>query len=265
MYGKIFDSMYEGTLYGHWEAIVTLQQMLVLCSAEGVVDITPQAMSARTSIPLEIITKGIGILAEPDPYSRTPGDEGRRILLLDAHRPWGWVIVNYAKYQAIKSRAEKNEADRIRIAEQRKVNKIKDVALRSNLSQPVADVAPEAGAESESESKPYGAVAPGWLPANWQIYLQHRKESRKPLTATAQTAAINKLERWKAEGKDISAIITQSVENGWSGLFEVKQGVGQGKPSIAPPKLSCCVCGGVLRGFTETSQGKMCSPCWAKR
>jgi hypothetical protein len=104
-----------------------------------------------------------------------------------------------------------------------------------------------------------------WLPPNWKTYLEHRKESLKPLTATAQTAAIEKLSRWKAEGKDISAIITQSVENGWSGLFEVKQGVGQAKPSIAPPKPSCCVCGGILRGFTETSQGKMCGTCWDKR
>ena len=104
-----------------------------------------------------------------------------------------------------------------------------------------------------------------WLPASWQIYLEHRKESLKPLTATAQTAAIEKLSRWKAEGKDIAAIIQQSVENGWSGLFEVKQGVGQGKPSVAPPKPSCCVCGGVLKGFVETQSGKMCSACWDKR
>ena len=104
-----------------------------------------------------------------------------------------------------------------------------------------------------------------WLPPHWQTYLAPRKESLKPMTATAQTAAIEKLSRWKAEGKDISAIITQSVENGWSGLFEVKQGVGQGKPSFTPPKLSCCVCGGVLRGFTETNQGKMCGTCWDKR
>ena len=104
-----------------------------------------------------------------------------------------------------------------------------------------------------------------WLPPNWKIYIEHRKESSKPLTATAQTAAIEKLSRWKAEGKDIAAIIQQSVENGWSGLFEVKQGVGQGKPSIAPPKLSCCVCGGVLKGFVETQSGKMCGTCWDKR
>jgi uncharacterized protein YdaU (DUF1376 family) len=118
---------------------------------------------------------------------------------------------------------------------------------------------------NQSKIKNTGAEAPAWLPASWQTYTQHRKESRKPLTATAQTAAINKLERWKAEGKDIAAIITQSVENGWSGLFEVKQGVGQGKPSIAPPKLSCCVCKGVLKGFVETQSGKMCSTCWDKR
>ena len=104
-----------------------------------------------------------------------------------------------------------------------------------------------------------------WLPPNWKTYIEHRKESLKPLTATAQTAAIEKLSRWKAEGKDIAAIIQQSVENGWSGLFEVKQGVGQGKPSVAPPKPSCCVCGGILKGFVETQSGKMCGTCWDKR
>ena len=123
MYGKIFDSMYEGTLYGHWQAIVTLQQMIVLCDSAGVVDMTPQAMSARTSIPLEIITKGIEVLSQADPYSRTPGEDGRRITLIDSHRPWGWVLVNHAKYQKLKSVKEKQEADRARIAEKRKSTK----------------------------------------------------------------------------------------------------------------------------------------------
>lgn len=131
--------MYEGTLYGHWEAIVTLQQMLVLCNSDGVIDMTPQAMSARTSIPLEIITKGLKTLAEPDPYTRTPGEEGRRIVLLDEHRPWGWVIVNYRKYRDMKSRLDKLEADRERIAEKRRQNK--GVADSRGESQLVAEVA----------------------------------------------------------------------------------------------------------------------------
>jgi hypothetical protein len=99
IYGKIFDSMYDGTLYGQWEAIVTFQQMIVLADADGIVDMTPQAIAARTSIPFEIIKKGLGILEAADPYSRTPGQDGRRIELIDAHRPWGWHIVNHEKYK----------------------------------------------------------------------------------------------------------------------------------------------------------------------
>lgn len=101
MYGKVFDSMYKGTLHGHWQAIVTFQQMIVLADADGTVDMTSQAISAITSIPLEIIEAGLKVLAGPDPYSRTPGSEGRRIEPIDAHRPWGWVIVNHAKYRGL--------------------------------------------------------------------------------------------------------------------------------------------------------------------
>lgn len=91
--------MYDGTLYGHWQAIVAFQQFIVLCDADGVVDMTPQAIAARTSIPLEILIEGIRILEQPDPYTRTPGEDGKRITLLDTHRPWGWQIVNHKHYQ----------------------------------------------------------------------------------------------------------------------------------------------------------------------
>lgn len=101
MYGKIFDSIYTGTLYGHWEAIVTFQQMIVLCDADGIVDMTPQGICGRTSIPIEIIQKGIAVLSESDPYTRTPGNDGKRIELIDAHRPWGWRIINHSKYKKL--------------------------------------------------------------------------------------------------------------------------------------------------------------------
>jgi hypothetical protein len=117
MYGKIFSSIYEGTLYGQWEALVTFQQFIVLCDADGIVDMTPPAIAARTSIPLEIITKGISILEKVDPYSRTPEQEGRRIELIDAHRPWGWHIVNHQKYQHMQ------DADTIRAQTRERVRR----------------------------------------------------------------------------------------------------------------------------------------------
>jgi len=136
VYGKVFESIYDGTLHGHWQAIVTMQQFIVLSDADGVVDMTPQSISNRTSIPLAIIEAGIEHLEKADPYSRTPGEEGRRIIRLDEHRPWGWRLVNHWKYRALRDMEQKREADRKRISQKRNQNN--DVAIPS---QSVANVA----------------------------------------------------------------------------------------------------------------------------
>ena len=103
MYGKIFESIYDGSLYGQWEAIVTMQQLIVLADADGVIDRTPSAIAGKTSIPQEILEKGLKILSEPDPYSRSPDSNGVRIQLIDNQRPWGWFLVNHKKYQMLRT------------------------------------------------------------------------------------------------------------------------------------------------------------------
>ena len=55
MYGKIFESMYDGTLGEHWKALVTFQQLIVICDSNGDVDMTINAIHRRTSIPKEIL------------------------------------------------------------------------------------------------------------------------------------------------------------------------------------------------------------------
>lgn len=136
MYGKVFESIYDGTLAGHWQAIVTMQQLIVLSNEDGVIDMTPDAISRRTSIPLHIINAGLEHLGKPDPFTRTPGEDGKRIVPLDEHRPWGWRLVNHGKYKALRNLEQKREADRVRQAEKRK--QTKDVAIGS---QTVAKVA----------------------------------------------------------------------------------------------------------------------------
>ena len=152
MYGKIFASMYEGTLYGHWQAIVTFQQMIVLCNQDGVVDMTPQAIAARTSIPFEIIQEGLKVLEQSDPYSRSPGEDGRRIVRLDDHRPWGWKIVNYAAYRNLVAAEDKRRADRERMAAKRAASR--DMSQNVAASrEPPQGVAKVAHAEAEAEAK----------------------------------------------------------------------------------------------------------------
>ena len=59
MYGKIFESIYDGSLYGQWEAIVTMQQLIVLADADGVIDMTPPAISGKT---VRLQTDGTDVL-----------------------------------------------------------------------------------------------------------------------------------------------------------------------------------------------------------
>lgn len=208
--------MYGGTLYGHWEAIVTMQQFIVLSNADGIVDMTPEAIAGRTTIPLKIIKKGIEFLEKADPYTRTPGEDGRRIVLMDDHRPWGWKLVNHWKYKALRNMEEKREADRTRISEKRKQNK--DVAIVSQVSPNVAH------ADAYADTKKQGAVAlPDWLPHEaWDAWLEVRKKSRAPNTTRALRLAIAELARLKAAGQDVRAVLEQSTLRGWRGVFPVK-------------------------------------------
>lgn len=183
MYGKIFDSMYEGTLYGHWEAIVTLQQMIVLCTPDGVVDMTPQAIAARTSIPLEIITKGLKVLSEPDPFTRTPGEEGRRLILIDGHRPWGWQIVNHEKYKNMRDaetvRAQTRERVR-KFRENKALDDVKRQVTPGNASKRYAysdsDASTDANSNADAKKKKGQMPADANAPATesgietWEAY-----------------------------------------------------------------------------------------------
>jgi hypothetical protein len=114
VYGKIFQQMYEGSMCttGPWQAVVTFQQFIVLAQSDGVLDWTAEAIARKTTIPLEIILAGIEALERPDPDSRSPDEDGRRIVRLSDHRPWGWRVVNYAKYAAIRDEEARREYQR---------------------------------------------------------------------------------------------------------------------------------------------------------
>lgn len=124
MYGKLFMSIYDGTLVEDWRALITFQQMIILCDSDGILDMTPHALQKRTGIPIEHIKAGIEILENKDPYSRTPKEEGRRITRLSHERPWGWVIVNHKHYRDLRTANERREYMREYMREKRAKDKL---------------------------------------------------------------------------------------------------------------------------------------------
>lgn len=240
MYGKLFTSMYEGTLYGQWQAIVTLQQLVILADADGVVDMTPPAIAARTSIPLEIIEVGIGHLSQADKYSRTPDEDGRRIVPVDPDRPWGWRIVNYRYYRDLASREDKKEKDRLRIAEKRQKNN--GVANCRNVSQTVADVAhTNTDTDTNTAKKKMGGKPPPSEPDEFhdlrKIYPKRSGDHRWRDALQACNARIREGHTWDEilDGARRYAAWCKATDK--IGLETVKQAatfVGPNKPFLEP-------------------------------
>lgn len=68
-------------------------------------------------------------------------------------------------------------------------------------------------------------MIPDWMPKEpWEAYIAMRKQMGKKYIATdyAQKLLINKLDGWRKEGQDVTAIIHQSIEKSYTGLFPIK-------------------------------------------
>lgn len=142
MYAKIFSQIYDGTLCtnGPWQALVTFQQLLILADQDGDVDMTPAAISRKTTIPIEIIELGIAALLLPDAESRTPTEGGRRIIPLAEGRSWGWKVVNYKHYRQIKREEDRREYHR-EYWKKRKLNQDSTPLNTLNTTQPAQPIA----------------------------------------------------------------------------------------------------------------------------
>jgi len=127
-YTPVFRSIFEGTLCGQYPDTAAWLFLLALADKNGHVDKTPQYISAVTGMPVDLLISCIERLMQPDPASRSSAEEGRRLVLIDPTRSWGWRIVNHGHYREkarkamhqIDATASGRDADRKRIARERK-------------------------------------------------------------------------------------------------------------------------------------------------
>ncbi len=128
MYVKLFSSIYQGTLRGNAHGLLVFTNLLAHADQDGVVDIHPRAIAEEVGLTQDEVRAALHMLESPDPESRSPADEGRRISRIDEHRSWGWEIVNYAKYAAIR----KAEDRRQQVAEAVKRHRARKGVIISN-------------------------------------------------------------------------------------------------------------------------------------
>lgn len=113
MYAKLFTSIFQGTMRGNSHALLVFTNLLAHADAHGIADIHPRAISEEVGLTLEQTKDALLYLEQQDLESRSPEMGGRRIVRMDGHREWGWQVVNYLKYRAIRNEDDRREQNRI--------------------------------------------------------------------------------------------------------------------------------------------------------
>lgn len=108
-YAKIFDSIWEGSMRGKSDPLFVFMNLLTHSDEHGIVDRHWRAIADETGLPQDRIVAALTFLESPDEESRTPNEDGRRIVRLDEHRSWGWRIVNHKYYRELCTKVQNAE------------------------------------------------------------------------------------------------------------------------------------------------------------
>lgn len=110
-YTKLFASILDSTIWSESPAIKLVWiTMLAMADKNGEVMASVPGLAKRAGVPLEECQEALQKFLSPDPFSRTPDDEGRRIEVIDG----GWSLLNHAKYREMASKEDQKNAAAIR-------------------------------------------------------------------------------------------------------------------------------------------------------
>jgi DNA-binding transcriptional ArsR family regulator len=92
-------------------------------------------------------------------------------------------------------------------------------------------VEPSGKHQKRAKAAPVAFEIPAWVPPDaWDGYLEMRRKKRKEPTAYALRLVIADLDKFKAAGHDVRAILDASIKNGWTDVYEPKAAQARASP-----------------------------------
>jgi hypothetical protein len=229
VFAKVFGQIFDSSIAEDYNCRRMFMDLLVLADSTGAVDMTSEAISRRTNVPVEEVVKYVKELCQPDSKSRSKLEEGKRLVPLDSNRDWGWQIVNYAHYRKIRDEAARREYFRDKQREHRKKTKgaVKDRGLTelNGIEQPLT---PSSASSSVSVLKLKEGVR-----GRFEEWIVIRKEMGK--APKDWVKMFDEQIKWLTQypEKLQIEILSASIRNNWQGLHEPKNGSngnGNGRP-----------------------------------
>lgn len=203
--------------------------MLAMKRKDGIVYGSIPGLARQANVTLEECEVALKAFLHPDPYSRTKEHEGRRIEEVDG----GWLVLNAAKFDAMRSAEERRDYmrdyQRKRRAVNFDVNNVSDV----NRSNPNSNSTNSISKDQKKRATPADFCPPDWIhPDAWDGFVEMRKRERHPLTDRACTIIVNQLAKLQSMGQNPNDVLDQSTANGWRSVFELKIDRPTGKQPI---------------------------------
>lgn len=219
-YTPVFDSVFTGTLCGKWPDTGIWVCLLAMADKHGVIDKTPQYISAVVGIDVDELIACLARFMAPDPHSRSGDEEGRRLVPIDAERLWGWRIVNHEKYREKARKAAYDAARTESGADAERKRASRALERCPDLSRAVPLSNTNTNTNTNTEDGAQGAHVVGLNFEAWGRFEAYRREIRKPIKPGSVQAAQLKLAGF---GADQAAVVEESIAQGWTGLFPLKQ------------------------------------------
>ena len=108
-YVKVFGSILNSSVWcADIETKVVWITLLLLADGDGCVWGAVPGIARQAGVSIEGCQRALKLLSDPDPYSRTPEANGRRVVAIDG----GWRIVNARKYREMQTSGQRKASER---------------------------------------------------------------------------------------------------------------------------------------------------------
>ena len=107
MYGKIFESLYEGSMVGAGPTIFAVWGYCIAKADDsGIVILNPALLAPIIGTSRVDVEQAIEYLTSPDPHSKNPEHEGRRLINMFG---FAYAVTSHAIYRDIKNNQDRRE------------------------------------------------------------------------------------------------------------------------------------------------------------
>lgn len=132
MYGKHYESMYEGSMYGAGIHVFAVWGYVIAKTRNGTVELNPKKLADTLGGTQQQIIDAIGRLCSADPNSRFKEHEGRRLIKEGEYQ---YRVPSWEFYQHIQNEEDRREYNRQKQAEYRARKRGGTITFKPETSQ----------------------------------------------------------------------------------------------------------------------------------